>query len=194
MQSKATTVRAYIQELPPDRRTAIEAVRQVILHNLDKDFEEGISYGMIGYYVPHRVFPAGYHCDPRQPLCFAGLASQKNYMSLYLMSVYGRQEEQERFVQEWTKTGKKLDMGKACVRFKRLEDLPLDVIGRAIRRVTAKAYVEHYVKTLAARGRPVETTKRAPKTTKASPAKKKTAAAKKAKAKKPTKATSTRKK
>ncbi|MFN7967386.1 MAG: DUF1801 domain-containing protein [Acidobacteriota bacterium] len=194
MQSKATTVRAYLQELPPDRRAAIEAVRQVILHNLDKDFEEGISYGMIGYYVPHRVFPAGYHCDPRQPLCFAGLASQKNYMSLYLMSVYGRQEEQERFVQEWAKTGKKLDMGKACVRFKRLEDLPLDVIGRAIHRVSAKAYVEHYVKSLAARGRPVETTKRASKTTKASPAKKKTAAAKKAKTKKSTKTTSTRKK
>ena len=89
MQSKATTVEQYLAELPEDRRKAIEAVRQVILKNLDKDYEEGIQYGMIGYYVPHRVYPAGYHCDPKQPLPFAGLASQKNYMSLYLMCVYG---------------------------------------------------------------------------------------------------------
>ena len=89
MQDKATTVEQYLSGLTADRRKAIEAVRQVILKNLDKDYEEGIQYGMIGYYVPHRVYPAGYHCDPKQPLPFAGLASQKNYMSLYLMCVYG---------------------------------------------------------------------------------------------------------
>ena len=89
MQSKATTVEQYLAELPEDRRKAIEAVRQVVLKNLDKDYEEGMQYGMIGYYVPHRVYPAGYHCDPKQPLPFAGLASQKNHMALYLMCVYG---------------------------------------------------------------------------------------------------------
>jgi hypothetical protein len=83
MQSKAATVEQYLASLPEDRRTALGAVRKVILNNLDKDFEEGMQYGMIGYYVPHRVYPAGYHCDPRQPLPFAGLASQKNYMSVY---------------------------------------------------------------------------------------------------------------
>ena len=88
MQSKATTVSDYLASLPPDRRTAIEAVRKVILANLDKDYEEGMQYGMIGYYVPHRVYPAGYHCDPKQGLPFAGLASQKNYMSVYLMGLY----------------------------------------------------------------------------------------------------------
>jgi len=89
MQSKAATVQQYLAELPADRRAAIEALRDLILKNLDKDFEEGMHYGGIGYCVPHSLFPAGYHCDPRQPLPFAGLASQKNYMAVYLMSLYG---------------------------------------------------------------------------------------------------------
>ena len=145
MQSKATTVEQYLSELPEDRRKALEAVRQVILKNLDKDYEEGIQYGMIGYYVPHRVYPAGYHCDPKQPLPFAGLASQKKYMSLYLMCIYGDSDHSKWFQEAWAKTGKKLDMGKSCVRFKKLDDLPLDVIGEAIKRVPAKTYIEHCV-------------------------------------------------
>jgi hypothetical protein len=143
MQSKAATVEHYLAELPEDRRKAIEAVRQVVLKNLDKDFEEGIQYGMIGYYVPHRVYPAGYHCDPKQPLPFAGLASQKNYMSLYLMCAYGDTPLAQWFREAWVKTGKKLDMGKSCVRFTKVEDLALDVIGEAIKRVPAKKYIEH---------------------------------------------------
>src|SRR3954452_8277978 len=119
MQSKATTVEDYLKSLPEDRRLAISAVRKVILENLDKDYEEGIQYGMIGYYVPHRVFPAGYHCDPRQPLPVAGLASQKGHMSLYLMAVYGHGDTGAWFREAWAKTGKKLDMGKSCVRFTR---------------------------------------------------------------------------
>src|SRR6188508_412382 len=111
MQSKAATVAEYLAELPPERRQAIEAVRKVIRQNLDPVYEEGMQYGMIGYLVPHRVFPAGYHCDPRQPLPFAGLASQKGYMSLYLMCVYGMTETEEWFREQWAKTGKKLDMG-----------------------------------------------------------------------------------
>jgi len=144
MPSKATSVEEYLSGLPAERRAALEAVRRVLLANLDKDYEEGMQYGMIGYYVPHRVFPAGYHCDPRQPLPFAGLASQKNHMSLYLMCVYGEGPLAAWFREEWAKTGKKLDMGKACVRFKKVEDLALDVIGEAIRRVPVKKYVDHY--------------------------------------------------
>ena len=144
MQSKATTVQQYLADLPEDRRAALQAVREVILKNLDKDYEEGMQYGMIGYYVPHRVFAAGYHCDPRQPLPFAALGSQKNYMSLHLMGVYGDESQNAWFREAWAKTGKKLDMGKACVRFKKLTDLPLDVIGEVIRRVPAKNYIECY--------------------------------------------------
>ena len=111
MQSKAATPQEYLAGLPEDRRKALETVRQVVLKNLDNDFEEGMQYGMIGYYVPHRVHPAGYHCDPRQPLPFAALASQKNYMAIYHMCVYSDATNPNRFREEWAKTGKKLDMG-----------------------------------------------------------------------------------
>jgi len=144
MQSKATTVAQYLAELPADRRDAIEAVRQVILQNLDPDFEEGMQYGMIGFYVPHRLFPAGYHCDPKQPLPFVNLASQRNYMSLYMMACYGCDSDEDWFRKAWVKTGKKLDMGKSCIRFKKLDDLALDLIGEAIRRMPAKKYIAIY--------------------------------------------------
>lgn len=156
MQSKATTVEQYLAELPADRREAIQAVRQVILKYLDRGadgksgYAEGMQYGMIGFYVPHSVYPAGYHCDPKQPLPFAGLASQKNYMSVYLMSVYGEGPHWMWFHQAWEKTGKKLDMGKCCIRFKKIEDLALDVIGEAILRTPAKKYIEHYEKAILA--------------------------------------------
>jgi hypothetical protein len=142
MQSKATTVEQYLAELPADRRAAIAAVRKVILANLDKEYEEGMQYGMIGYYVPHRLYPAGYHCDPKQPLPFACLASQKNYMSLYLMTVY--EDKDTWFRDAWAKSGKKLDMGKSCIRFKKLDDLALDVIAEAIHRMPAKKFIQVY--------------------------------------------------
>ena len=155
MQSKATTVEAYLKELPPDRREAIEAVRKVFLDNIDQDIEEGIHYGMISYFIPHRVFPAGYHCDPRMPVGYGGIASQKQHMSLYLMSVYGdgaaggpENEHGRWFKQAWLKTGKKLDMGKCCVRFKRIEDVALDVLAESIRRVPSKVYLASYVRIL----------------------------------------------
>jgi len=149
MRSQAQTVEEYLNSLPEDRRAEIGIVRKVILENLDASYEEGIQYGMIGYYVPHRIFAKGYHCDPKQPLPFAALASQKNYMSLYLMSVYGGCTDDSRgnqhaqwFRNAWMQTGKKLDMGKACIRFKKTGDIPLDVIGEAIRRVPASTYIE----------------------------------------------------
>ena len=144
MQSKATTVRQYLAELPSDRRAAVEAVRAVIRQNLDADYEEGMQYGMIGFYVPHRVYPPGYHCDPKQPLPFACLASQKNYLSLYLGCVYGDSPLARWFHEAWAKTGKQLDMGKSCIRFKKAEDLALDVIGEAIRRVPARKFIAYY--------------------------------------------------
>lgn len=151
MQSKAKTVAEYLASLPDDRRRALEAVRRVILDNLDSGYEEGMSYGVIGYYVPHRVYPPGYHCDPKQGLPFAGLASQKNYMSLYLMGLYcgcvdGVSDTalMQWFRDAWAKSGRKLDMGKTCIRFRKLEDLPLDVIGEAIRRLPASVYIEQY--------------------------------------------------
>jgi len=155
MQSKARTVAEYLASLPTDRRAAIEAVRKVILRNLDADYEEGMQYGMIGYYVPHRVFPPGYHCSPDQPLPFAALASQKNHMAVYLMGVYvdGEDNESQWFRKAWAKTGKKLDMGKCCVRFKKLEDIALDVVGESVRRLPAKKYIGYYAQNLAASGR-----------------------------------------
>ncbi len=154
MQSKAKTVAEYIASLPDDRRHAIETIRKVIKDNLSDNIDEGMTYGMIGYYIPHSVFPAGYHCDPKQPVPYAGLASQKNHMSLYLMSVYcGCTPEMETndakwFREAWTKAGKKLDMGACCVRFKKLEDVPLDVVAQAIKRVPAKKFLDMYEKAL----------------------------------------------
>jgi hypothetical protein len=144
MQSKARTVAEYLKELPEDRRQILNAVREVILKNLDPDFEEGMQYGMIGYYVPHRIFPEGYHCDPQQPLPFAGLASQKNHMSLYIMTLYTGSVDESWFAKEWKKTGKKLDMGKCCIRFRKLDDLALKVIAETLRRSPAKSYMDYH--------------------------------------------------
>lgn len=144
MHSEATTVAEYLASLPADRREAITAVREVILKNLDEDYEETMQYGMISYAVSAGAFPADFPYDPKHPLPFAALASQKEYMSVYLMGVYSDDgnEHADWFRKSWAKAGKKLDMGKACVRFTRLEDVALDVLGEAIRRIPAKRYVE----------------------------------------------------
>jgi hypothetical protein len=152
MQSKATTVKDYLAELPPDRRTAIQAIRKVILDNMDRGLEEGMSYGMIGYYVPHSIYPAGYHCNPKLPLPYAALASQKQYMSLYLMSVYADPVEEKWLRDRWTKAGKKLDMGKCCIRFKKLDDVPLNVVAEAFGRVSVERHIAYYEKALGGSG------------------------------------------
>lgn len=149
MQSKAKTVAQYLAVLSPDRRQAVEGVRQVILANLGRGFAEGMQYGMIGYYVPHSLYPAGYHCNPAQPLPFACLASQKNYLSLYLTCVDASPTERAAFEKAWRESGKKLDMGKSCIRFKRLEDVPLDVVAKAISRVSVKKFIASYEAALA---------------------------------------------
>lgn len=144
MQSKAATVQEYLAELPADRRPAIERVRRLILENLDPVFREGMQYGMIGFHVPHSVYPPGYHCDPKQPLPFICLASQKNYMAVYLGCVYGHPGREKWFREAWTRAGKKLDMGKSCLRFRKLDDLALDVLGEAIRKVPARQFIQEY--------------------------------------------------
>jgi hypothetical protein len=151
MQSKASTVTAYLRELPPERRKLLEAVRKVMRANLDRGIEEVMNYGMIGYVIPHQIYPAGYHCDPTKPFPYAGLASQKNYCSLYLFPVYG--EAEGWFREEWKKGGKKLDMGKCCLRFKKLEDLDLDVLAKALRRFTVVHSLQAYEKALGNRAK-----------------------------------------
>ena len=131
----------YVAALPDERREAIAAVRAAILEHLPEGYEEGIQYGMLGYYIPLERYPDTYN---GQPLSVAGLASQKNYMSLYLNCVYSDSGEKEWFEERWAETGKKLDMGKSCVRFKKLEDLPLDVVGEAIARVPPKDFIATY--------------------------------------------------
>jgi len=141
---KATTVEEYLSELPEDRRAAIRAIREAILANLPDGIEEGMQYGMIGYYVPHSVYPKGYRCDPKQPLPFAALASQKNHMAIYMMGLYGDPHQAEWFRKAWTGAGQNLDMGKSCVRFKRIEDVPMDVVGEVVARVTTAQHIERY--------------------------------------------------
>ena len=159
MPSKATTVKEYLAELPEDRRKALEAVRKVIRKNLDKGYKEGMQHGMIGYFVPHSVYPPGYHCDPKQPLPFAGIASQKNHMAIHMMSIYSDPKLAAWFKKEWAKTGKKLDMGKSCVRFKKLEDVPLELIGEAIARVPVKTFIALYESVIKTSGTKKSTTK-----------------------------------
>ena len=148
-----STIPTYLAALPDDRRLALEALRKLILDNLDPAYTEGITYGMLSYFVPHSVYPPGYHVDPKQPLPFLSLASQKNHMALYLMGLYvgpptepGGEETADTkwFRGAWQASGKKLDMGKACLRFKKLDDLALDVLAEAIRRIPAQEFIRRY--------------------------------------------------
>ncbi len=139
--SNATSPQELIASLPPGRREAIAAVYELVRANLPPGFEEGIQYGMIGWYVPLERFPDTYN---GQPLGLAGLANQKQYMSLYLNTVYGNAETERWFRERWAATGKKLNMGKSCVRFRKLDDLPLELIGETIARTTVDRYIEGY--------------------------------------------------
>ncbi|HMO62244.1 MAG TPA: DUF1801 domain-containing protein [Ferruginibacter sp.] len=149
MPSKDTTVDAYINELPADRKEAITALRKVIKKNLPKGFTEQMSYGMIGYVVPHKLYPAGYHCDASQPLPFMSLASQKNFIALYHMMLYSDAGLKGWFEAEYAKLGLgKLDMGKSCIRFKKLDKIPYLLIGELAGKITPQQWMEQYEKTL----------------------------------------------
>lgn len=139
MKIEANSVDAYLKKLPADRREAISKLRDVVKKNLPKGYEEGLQYGMIGYYIPLSDFPNTYN---GQPLGVAAIASQKQHMAIYMMGLYSEPTTEKWFREAWKKTGKKLDMGKSCVRFKKLDDLPLEVIGEAIKRVPPQKFIE----------------------------------------------------
>lgn len=141
MKSAAKTPDAYVKSLPAERREAVAAVRNVILKNLPKGYEETVDFGMLTYVVPLKRYPDTYN---GRPLAIAALASQKQYMSVYLMGVYGSPKLKTWFASEFKKAGKNLDMGKSCVRFKRIEDLPLGVIGEAVAKVPVDDYLRIY--------------------------------------------------
>ena len=145
MQSKASTPRQYLDELPKDRREPINKLRQQIMDNLPKGMEETMNYGMLGYVIPHAVYPDGYHCDPKQPLPFMNLASQKNFVAVYSMTLYAKKELLNWFTTEYAKRCKyKLDMGKSCIRFKRMDDIPFDLIGELTAKVSTEEWIEIY--------------------------------------------------
>ncbi len=141
MESSAKTVPEYLKELPADRREAINAVRGVILANLPEGYEECISYGMIGYVVPHTLYPKGYQCNPKLPLPFVNVGSQKNHMVIHLMCCYGDPKLKAWLEQAWKDAGRKFDMGGGCVRFKKLEDVPLEVIGQLVASLPVADYI-----------------------------------------------------
>ena len=139
--SQAATAEEYVAALPPDRRASIEAVRRVILEHLPDGYREGMQYGMLGYYVPLDRLPDTYN---GQPLSYVALANQKHHMSLYLNSVYGDAQAEGRLRDAFAAAGKKLDMGKSCVRFRSLDDLPLDAIGAEIGRASVEEFIARY--------------------------------------------------
>jgi hypothetical protein len=147
MQSKATTVLEYLTELSEDRQIPMEKLHKVIKKNLPKGFEVGMNYGMIGYYIPHKIYPAGYHCDPKAPLPFMALASQKNFIAVYHMGVYAENDLGKWFAEEYNKLAiGKLDMGKSCIRFKKMASIPYDLIGELASKMTPQDWIVKYEK------------------------------------------------
>ncbi|MBI9012240.1 MAG: DUF1801 domain-containing protein [Clostridiales bacterium] len=142
-----TKVEEYILDLPEDRQLVIQKIREIILNNLHDGFDEVIQYEMLGYVVPHKIYPAGYHCDPKQPLPYIHLASQKNYISLYHMGLYADKVLLEWFTSEYAKRCHyKLDMGKSCIRFKKMDDIPYDLIGELVSKMTVGDWINLYEK------------------------------------------------
>lgn len=145
MTSDAKTPDEYINSLPEDRKIYMEKLRNVILKNLPKGFQEGMGYGMMGYSVPHSIYPKGYHCKPTDSLPFMGFASQKNSINFYHMGIYANKELYDWFVAEYPKySTRKLDMGKSCMRFKKFEDIPFDLIGELVTKVSVEDWIETY--------------------------------------------------
>lgn len=147
MTSDATTVEQYVNEIPNDRRDAFHQLRNSIAENASPELFECISYGMIGYVIPHSVYPDGYHCNPKLPLPFISLASQKNFIAFYHMGLYADPSLMEWFLGEYPKHAKaKLDIGKSCVRFKKMDDIPFELIGKLVKKMTAKQWIATYEK------------------------------------------------
>jgi len=147
MQYKATSPEDYISQVPEERQATLKKLRKTVKDNLPKGFEEGIQYGMIGYFVPHSTYPDGYHCTPSEPLPFMSFASQKNSVNLYHSGIYAVPEIHDWFVSEYPKHSKrKLDMGKSCIRFKNMDDIPFDLIGELCKKLTVNEWIAIYEK------------------------------------------------
>ena len=145
MQIQAASPEEYVEKIPEDRKQAFSKLRELVKKNLPPGFEETMSYGMIGYVVPHSIYPQGYHCDPKLPLPFMSIASQKNFIAVYHMGIYAKKELLDWFVNEYPKHGKlKLDMGKSCIRFKKPEQIPYDLIGELASKMTCEEWVSLY--------------------------------------------------
>lgn len=145
MQSSALTTEQYVNELTDDRKTTINQLRKEISQHLPEGFQECMNYGMIGYVVPHSLYPDGYHCDPKLPLPFLGLASQKNAVSFYHMGLYANKELMDWFVAEYPKhSSAKLDMGKSCIRFKKPEHIPYALIGELVSKMSVRNWIDIY--------------------------------------------------
>lgn len=145
MTSTAASAQEYIDSLPADRKAAVSQLRETIINNLPEGFNEGMAYGMLGYAVPHSYYPAGYHCDPKQPLPFVSLASQKNFIALYHMGLTAMPTLLQWFQDEYPKHSKtKLDMGKSCIRFKKPEQIPYELIGELMQKVTPDEWIKVY--------------------------------------------------
>lgn len=145
MLTKGNTVEEILSNVPEERRAAFNKLHEVIIKNLPEGFTPAISYGGLGYVVPHSRYPAGYHCKPSEPLPFAGIASQKNSINLYHMGIYANPDLLNWFTTEYPKHCKrKLDMGKSCIRFKKIEDIPYDLIAQLMRKITVEQWIETY--------------------------------------------------
>ena len=145
MRSAATTPQQYLNELPEDRKEPMLKLRQQILDNLPKGIQEQMGYGMLGYVIPHSIYPDGYHCTPELPLPFMNLASQKNFIGVYSMVIYAKKELYDWFTSEYAKRCKyKLDMGKSCIRLKRMNDIPYELIGELTGKISAEEWVQIY--------------------------------------------------
>jgi len=145
MQYQASTPEDYINQTPEERHEVLKQLRKTITTNLPKDFEEGIQYGMIGYYIPHSVYPDGYHCNPKEPLPFMSFASQKNSINLYHSGIYAVPEIHDWFVSEYPKHCKrKLDMGKSCIRFKNINEIPFNLIAELCKKLSVKEWISIY--------------------------------------------------
>ncbi|MEE9430914.1 MAG: DUF1801 domain-containing protein [Melioribacteraceae bacterium] len=149
MKIEAKIVEEYLENIPEERKQSFNKLRETIVENLPKGFSEVLSYGMIGYVVPHDLYPDGYHCDPKLPLPFVNIASQKNFIALYNMGIYAKPELLDWFVKEYPKHCKyKLDMGKSCVRFKKIDDIPYKLIGELMTKMSVKDWITLYEKNI----------------------------------------------
>ena len=145
MKIEAKTVTQYLEQVPEERKSHFNQLRKVILENIPEGFSEEMNYSMLGYAVPHSLYPKGYHVKPELPLPFVNIASQKNFIGLYHMGIYANQEILDWFVEEYPKHCKyKLDMGKSCIRFKKMEDIPYELIAELMQKITVQDWVDIY--------------------------------------------------